>query len=33
MRACVRGIDGVRLADASIVPAIIGGNTNTPTIS
>jgi choline dehydrogenase len=26
----VRGIDGLRVADASIIPAIPGGNTNAP---
>ena len=29
---CVRGIDGLRVADASIIPSIIGGNTSAPCI-
>ena len=28
----VHGVDGLRIADASIMPTVIGGNTNAPTI-
>ena len=31
-RLCVHGINGLRIADASIMPRIIGGNTNAPSI-
>lgn len=31
-RLRVRGIDGLRVADASVMPRIIGGNTNAPSI-
>jgi choline dehydrogenase len=28
----VRGLTGLRIADASVMPTIIGGNTNAPVI-
>jgi choline dehydrogenase-like flavoprotein len=28
----VKGIEGLRVADASVMPTVIGGNTNAPSV-